>query len=60
MESFHAALRSIYLFTYYHCMVDELKLDLKMFRLSGSLPVWPLSKNILNLVFTRRPFSDKH
>ena len=48
-ESFHAAPRSVYLFTYYHCMVDELKLDLKMFRLSGRLPFWPLSKNILNL-----------
>ena len=59
-ESFHAALRSIFLFTYYHCMVDELKLDLKMFRLSGMRLVWPLSKNILNLVFTRRPFRDNH
>ena len=49
MESFHATPRSIFLFTYYHCMVDELKLDLKMFRLSGRLPFWPLSKNILNL-----------
>ena len=32
VELFHAYQRSIYLFNDCHCMVNELKLDLKMFR----------------------------